>query len=449
MKSQYLNMLSCFFLIILFLSCGESSIAPDPLEDDSDYSSFELKKAKYSISPSGDVSGTLDADAIQDAINNSQPGDIISLKKGKFYINRTIVSPSGFHGIIRGVSMKNTIIEGVGSASLPFQNTLISNPSYTNIGLVNGSAFFYFEHPSNEISVENMTVQLPDGFETDNGQLSFNNLSYFFAVQLGTDECNTSFKNIRMQGVDENDPGFTFFIDQPYYGIAVMGALDDFPTVKSAGSHIIKNTEFSHIGLWASINQALKDANISFVNNSIKNSKQIIFRLLDGSSINVSNNELDTYSASSIAVTQEGNDIPGNKSEVVIRNNEISSAGLSGIEIGLYGSLEKPDFDLFIENNYIFKEDDITLGFPNTAGIQVSTGEQNAIIRKNTISGNSDYGIQTQTVDNSSFLKNTFTDFTSNIADYRFEDSDNNIICKSGPTTILDQGVGNILQCPK
>lgn len=185
----------------------------------------------------------------------------------------------------------------------------------------------------------------------------------------------------------------------------------------------------------------MKDANISFENNSIKNSKQIIFRFLDGSSINVSNNELDTYSASSIAVTQEGNDIPGNKSEVVvIRNNEISSAGLSGIEIGLYGSLEKPDFDLLIENNYIFKEDDTTLGSPNTAGIQVSTGEQNAIIRKNTISGNSDYIIQTQTADNSSFLKNTFTDFTSNIVDYRFEDSDNNIICKSDLTTIIDEG---------
>ena len=424
MKIQILSFLTILSVVLVFSSCEDTTVAPQPEVAGIEDSSFEFKSAPdITLNPSGDLTGVTDADALETALNALPVGGNLRLNKGDYFINREIVV-SNFDGTIYGQGMSKTTINGVGDNATPF----ISN------------YFILFDLPSGSISIEKISFELPDGFET---QSTF--LQSFVKINLTSTGSDTKFDKVRMSGT-EAPPGSPSILGfHPFNAIHVMGD----PAITSGGNHVLTNSEISRTSFQATIHENFKDATVEISGNTYFDVKQTLVRILDGCDVLIANNTKETISFGAIVVTQEGQDIPGNLSNVVIRNNDINTSGYTAIEIGVGGGLDKPDFNLLIEKNTIFKADDPIMIFDNLAGIFINNGEQNAVVRKNTISGQSEYGIWASTVDNSSFIKNRFDGLTSNVADYYLDDSDNNIICKKGPTTILDEGIGNLLQCPK
>jgi hypothetical protein len=457
MKSL-LHCLIVSFLFLVLIGCEDSTIMPGSLEDSSDYDLPVLQREAeqvFKISPTGDLSGIADYQAIQDAFNYAGPGDKIDLKNGVFYINHTITIPEGFGGIFKGEGKNKTVIIGVGTSEAPFQNGTIPRPNYPPLtDNVSGSAFFYFYHPSTELKVMDLTVRIPENFVSAPNDMLWGNpgvstdLSAFFIVDLGSEDCNTSFKNINLEGTENNYVDvFPWLAHQPYFGIEVLGNPEPFPALISEGTHKVSNCNFSKIGVQATVHQAFKGASIDILNNTFEDIKQVIVRLLDGVDVTIKNNKMNTFSFGAVVVSQEGLEIPGNKSDVLIANNKIYTDGYAAIEIGFTNfPMNKADFNLIIKNNNIRKGDSPIPGLPNYSAITISNGEEGALIKKNIISGYSQYGIAVNNVSNSLFDKNKFNGFTAEY-DYHLYQSDYNTICKSGPTTILDEGTGNQLDC--
>jgi hypothetical protein len=167
---------------------------------------------------------------------------------------------------------------------------------------------------------------------------------------------------------------------------------------------------------------------------------------LDGAEVSITENTMHTFSWGAIVVTQEGHVIPGERSQIVIRDNKISTDGFLGIEVGnLRRQTIKPDFDLLIEENTITKGDDPTGRFPNLAGIQIATGEEGARVRDNIIRGDGNFGILADHVNNSVFSGNDLRSFTPVEAHYGLIDSHDNTVVLEGDETVLDLGSGNMI----
>ena len=66
------------FLTVLMGSCSkeESTYLPDPELD------TEVELRSINITPSGDVAGVTDANAIEQALNDANPGEEVKLEKG-------------------------------------------------------------------------------------------------------------------------------------------------------------------------------------------------------------------------------------------------------------------------------------------------------------------------------------------------------------------------------
>jgi hypothetical protein len=423
-----------------FLACQDLQAPGEPTAPH-----FRHYAPHITIHPSGDMSGVTDATALEAALNAAVPGQVIQLAEGTYYMNRTLVAPVGFGGTLRGAGGNKTTIVGVGSAEAPYGNAQINFPF--GPGLINGSAVVFFPQPSGYVRVSDFAVTLPEGFVTEPNDLGTTALLSVFTVALGSDECSTSFRNLRVQGtkVSPSDPFFWFY--QPVWGIAVVGLDEAFPGALSGGNHVVKNSEFSKVGLEATVHQFFKDARIMITNNTFSEVKQLLLRFLDGANVLITENTLKTVSLSAITVTQEGFDVPGKRSDVLIRGNEITTDGFTGIEVGWLGdqARDKQDFNLVIDKNTITKGDDPFQAFPNRAGIQIANGEENALVRNNTIRGHGDFAILADHVNNSVFVGNHLMDFTPAEAHCGLIDSNDNKLFLEGDETVLDQGSGNII----
>jgi hypothetical protein len=425
----------------IFLACQD---APTP--DELTAPLFTKYAPDITVDPSGDVSGTTDANAIEAALNAAAPGEIIGLAEGTFYIGRTLVAPVGFNGSLRGAGQDETTIMGVGTVSTPFGNAPINFPG--GPFLVERSSFFFFPQPSGYLAVSDLATSLPGTFVTEVGAFDWGtDLVGFFTVQLGDDDCNTLFENLRLEGTEPSTTNpWPFLVHQPRWGIEVLGVGDAFPFFSSGGHHVVRNSEFSKVGIDATIHELLKDASIEITNNTFTDVKQVITAFLDGASVSITKNTLNTFSFGAIVVTQQGVDIPGNRSNVVIRGNNISTDGFTGIEIGNLGSQqEEPDFNLLIEGNKIHKGDDPIGLFSNLSGIQIATGEEGAMVRNNIIRGEGIFGILTVETNNSAFIGNNLQGFTPLDADFALFGSNENTIVGVGNGTVLDLGLGNII----
>lgn len=79
------------------------------------------------IDPSGDTTGQTDADALQAALSNADPGAVIQLTEGTYYLNHVLLAEN-FQGTIQGAGREKTILTTVGELSVSPDVPVWKNP---------------------------------------------------------------------------------------------------------------------------------------------------------------------------------------------------------------------------------------------------------------------------------------------------------------------------------
>ena len=395
----------------------------------------------YTITPSGDLSGVADANNIQFALDNVNPGGTILLKNGVFYVNRTIVAPS-FIGTLKGAGKENTKIVCVGNNNVPFLNDQIHISG--NPYLIRGSSLFFFPNLIGSISVSDFSATLPAGFATEDNDFGDNNLISFITVNLAGDGASTSFDNLRLTGTAADPDGAYWYFSQPAWGIQVLGDRNptDFPIPSyNGGRHALTNTDISKVGIQATVYEVLKNATVEISGNSYSEIKQTIYRYLDGCKISIAKNNMKTFSWGAIVVTQESFPMPGASNSVVISGNTINTSGYLPIEIG---TTNGADYKLLIEKNTLTNDGADPLGwFPNLAGIGIFNGNDGAVVRNNIIRGNALFGIL-QVSNGATFIGNNLEGINALYASYALFGNNNTVVGNS-TATVYNFGQGNIL----
>ena len=402
--------------------------------------------ADLTLWPNGDPTGASDANAIEYALKTVRAGGAIRLASGTFYVNRPVVAPVGFDGSLAGSGKDATSIVGVGSAAVPFRNTTMTTPG--DFQPVEASALLFFPRPAGSLSVSDLTMTLVPGFRAAPSTYGFTDLTGFLFIQLAPEASNTRLSNLRMVGLTSTGSGDPFpGVDyQPLWGVGVMGSADAFPLLSSGGHHSLTNSEIERVGIQATAYQLLKRADVELSGNVYHEVKQAITRWLDGSNVSIEGNTLDSYSFGSIVVTQEGIPIPGEPSNIVIRNNDITVRGYLGIEIGFVPDATRPDFSLLIEKNAITQAGPDPIGFfPNVAAIGIADGQDHAVVRNNLLRGSGRFAISLEGVTNSVFVGNNLQNFVSTLASVALFGSSNNTLVGIGRGTVWDFGTGNII----
>ncbi|WP_296700601.1 right-handed parallel beta-helix repeat-containing protein [Algoriphagus sp.] len=419
-----------FSLLILF-SCNEdlltSSEELEVAKTNENYSDLDNSRARkkfidadITINPSGDQTGSSDADAIETALNSIPAGGTILLESGKFYLSREIFVP-GNSGTLIGRGKSETEIIGVGNEGTPFI----------------GNFFFAFINPSGPLTISNLSLSLPEGFVTFN-----DNLFGFIITVLNEEGSDTHFDELILKGTDAAPNLDPIFGSQPNNSIIVRGNFNSFPLFTSGGNHTVSNSEFSEVAFQATIFEGFKDANIEIYNNSFTEIKQTIYRFMSGSTVSITDNTLQTNSFGGIVITQEGNFIAGEPNNVVIRGNTVRTSGFMPIEIGWVPE-GSANFSLLIEKNKLTNEGSDPFNiYSNFSGIAIFNGNNDAIVRNNILRGGAEFGI-IQESNSGTFSGNNLQGFSPLITDYGFFGNSNTII-GNGNSSVLDLGIDNI-----
>ncbi len=419
------RMASMLLAVILF-SCGEN---PTALKGPSEEQVFDTQGKKGGpkiaadivVSPSGDASGVTDANSIEAALNSLPDGGTVLLEQGTFYVNRELFIPD-FNGTLTGNGKDATEIVGVGDAVTPFE-----------FGIM-----FLFVEPSGFLTMSNFSISLPSGFETTVG-----NMNSFVLVLLTSEGTDTHFDNLALNGTDAVPSLPPIFGSQPNNSIVVQGDFSAFPSFSSGGVHQVTNCDFDQAGFQGTIHQGFDNAQIIVDNNTYSNLKQTLYRFMHGSSISITNNDMETFSFGAIVVTQEGVPVPGDDNSVHIRGNTIVTSGFMPVEVGWI-----PDggasYSLLIEKNKLINTGSDPIGiFPAVTGIGVGIGNNGAIVRNNIIGGEAFFAIRNE--GNGSLFQGNNTNGMDPIAAHYGLFGDNNTVVGRGNSTVIDFGVDNII----
>ncbi len=442
------------FLPIFVLSCTEEEIIPTDkinpnriVEPTTNIeSAADLIHPKWSnriiVHPSGDMTGITDAAAIEDALNLVGPHGVVQLDAGDFFLNRPVSAPEGFSGMLRGKGKEATAIFGVGSEAEPFPlTTILDGLPLTE---QDRAVLFHFPSPGGRLVVERLAVSLKSGFFTETIETGFfgpNDLFAFFVVDIGDEEVNTTFRDLLLQGIEANDNGpfLSFLQFQPGQGIVVSGSSENFPEPVSGGRHSVSKSMFDQLGLQAINLQLFDRANIQIRNNTLTDIKQVITRLVTGSVIDISRNNIENESLGGIVVTQEGFPVGEDKNLVFIKNNRVKTDGFMSIEIGA-----APNFKSLIANNHITVGPDPNDILGNLTGIGLFPGQEKALLINNTIRGTSESAIAFFGVSKSLAVSNDVSGHNSTEANYLLDpDTFKNLIINRGNSTFIDDGIDN------
>jgi hypothetical protein len=82
---------------------------------------------RVTIAPSGDATGQTDADALQAALSDAEPGVVIQLEEGIYYLNHVLLAEN-FRGTIQGAGCEKTIITTVGELPVSPDVPVWKNP---------------------------------------------------------------------------------------------------------------------------------------------------------------------------------------------------------------------------------------------------------------------------------------------------------------------------------
>jgi hypothetical protein len=425
-------------IMTLFIGCSTEEITEQNQELIN--TALKSKKADLVVTPSGDASGITDANAFQAALAALPSGGILLLESGTFYINRTIVAPDSFNGTMLGQGVNETQIIGVGNQNSPF----IIVPS---LFADTGSTFFLFVNPDGIVKMSDLWFNLPQDLYTNTIGQPRGLLTSFITVAINSNQCDTRFDNLRLTGFLRPDPpGLRVDESTPVTGIIIGGSQSTFPFPLSGGSHQITKSEISKIGFFPTIFSTFKNAEILLAGNTITETRQLQFQLLDGCDIIVKNNDINARDLGTLNFTQEGVPVPGNSNTVEIKNNTIITKGFANIEAGFATS--GADFKLTIKNNHLSNlgTNPTVLGlrFPSSAVILINPGNEEIEVKDNALLGQSEYGIF-QGSNLGTIKNNNLSNFVANQFDYILLGDNNELKVESG-SSVDDQGSNNIIK---
>lgn len=441
--------LFAFFWGSLF-SCSEEELTPLGSEIENPESGIFHHHNVITVYPSGDISGFTDAENIENALSSTYPEGAVQLAQGEFYTNRPVVV-EGFNGGLRGSGKSKTTVIGVGTDTDPFPLTTIRDVFQDSFQ--DQPVLFYFPNPVEKVKVSDFTVTLSDGFfteDTGGGFLGPNDMYGFFFVDIGPGNVNTSFSNLRLQGIPVN-PGGPFenvIQSQPAQGIVVTGNNENFPFPISGGMHAVAKCHFDQLGLQSIVLQLLDHARLNVRRNVLTNVKQVITRYLNGSLVKIEDNNIDSFSFGAIVVTQEFEEAGPDQNLVFIRRNTINTNGFMGIEIGT-----APNFKVIISYNKITVGPDPTGFFNNLTGIGLFPGQEKAVVIHNKVSGESEYAIALfggsqndaqPGVSHSLVVGNNVTGHSPFAASYFLDfGTTQNLVINKGEASFIDDGIDN------
>ena len=87
MKTKGFGIGIIFLVLMVCTTCTKDEVFLTP---DGESSALKGKKADFMVKPSGDMSGVMDYFNIKEALNKANPGDVVQLAKGVFYLHKTL-----------------------------------------------------------------------------------------------------------------------------------------------------------------------------------------------------------------------------------------------------------------------------------------------------------------------------------------------------------------------
>lgn len=266
------------------------------------------------IAPSGDMTGQTDADALQAALSDAQPGTVIQLAAGTYYLNHVLLAEN-FQGTLQGAGREKTIITTVGELPVSSDSPVTKNPpSLQNpwpfvLTLVDG-----------DVTLQGMTwrisERIPMRFKW--GDFEIQAMPAIIAIVSSEDgEAGKSLlQEIGFEGVEGEFGGYNL-IQALYHEGLVNGPTDETGKVlyqyPLRGQHRVTDAYFKH----------------AFAGNSL-------FNLAPEASV--------TIEKSTFAEVAEGVEILDGGGTVIVDSNVITPAGSDGVGvIAMQGYFSVPE----------------------------------------------------------------------------------------------------------
>jgi len=218
------------------------------------------------LEPSGDMTGVTDANNLEVALEAVKAsGGTVELEDGSYYVSRPIVV-EGFNGILKGDSMKKSIIIAVRGPDNEGFGLTTNNPPGWPLPML-----FSFPFPTGKLVVEDLTLQAKEYKRKDGtiygpadlyaDHMGFvSHAMHVFIVAWGGD-CKTVVNNVKLKGAD----GDFFEKNIKWPVVRALGEGDIF----------FENCEFENIGgnCWDVFN--MKNSFISIKENICDNGRLI------------------------------------------------------------------------------------------------------------------------------------------------------------------------------
>lgn len=341
---------------------------------------------------------------IQDAINNSNPGDTVFVYNGT-YIENVVVNKTL---TLTGEDRDNTTIDGGGSGNVVYVN--VSWVNITGFTIANGTYGMWFDSSSNN-SITNNNIKsnkgLPAGFGIVCGSSSNNIIRNNNVLNNGNGIVLGLSSNNILEGNDissNDDAGIWFDVlsnSTITNNKISMNAGVGLAFAWSSNNTITGNNVFSngHQGFYLS-----SSSNNTIKENDVISNDQYGIYLSSSSNNTITGNNVSPDNLIGIYLSSSSNNtITGNFLQYdgihleSSQKNDITNNEVLGVPYGIM--LESQSISNMIKGNYITGCD---------FGIRITTGNEPNVITENTIYQNSGYGIILEFCYNNIVMNNDF-----------------------------------------
>ena len=196
---------------------------------------YANKNSQIVVSPSGDVTGVQDANAIEEALRTVDPGGTVNLKKGQFYLGR-VIEVEGFDGTLKGAGKGKTIIEAVENSE-PGSYLVLDPFSGFDIPVV-----FFLLNPINSVQISDLTVEVNEPNPSTEyfnpwGGGPTHALTYIFYLSaISSHIFNTFVNHVRARGASGDFDGFNLLVPV------------DIRNSAASSIHVVEHCEFENAG---------------------------------------------------------------------------------------------------------------------------------------------------------------------------------------------------------
>ncbi|MEN8230888.1 MAG: right-handed parallel beta-helix repeat-containing protein [Bacteroidota bacterium] len=328
--------------LILCMSICFSCTETDEFIDDPSVLKSAKEAGKTKVMPStatdASVKAQEDWQNINDALQNTEPGEVVQLAEGLFYLHKSIIRWD-FHGTLKGSGMDKTIIQTVPGELFNVEECPSVNWSLEEN---DGGFMFCFPHDFTDdertVTVSDLSIVVSEPttpylrWKNTVKEMEFNSLQAIivFYTNLNNDmanpiHLNVLYKNITITG--EKDEKYLYNSFSIFHGLAAYGLSNG--TFEAKNVHIENAsgciTPFAFYG---------DDATVTVKNASLKSCKWGIFSLLNHS-WTILNNEIENSTLGIVMLKQSvgGELLEGPDGISFVKDNKIHFMGVLGLGV--------------------------------------------------------------------------------------------------------------------